>query len=81
MVILETDRLTLRNVKAEDAVEMYEYRNHSLCSKYQRGQTKDLSGIQTLIHSHSSDMLSTDRPCLLAVAQKETNESQVRICV
>lgn len=74
MVILETDRLILRNVKAEDAVEMHEYRNHSLCSKFQRGQTKDLSGIQTLIHNHSSDMLSTDRPCLLAVAQKETNE-------
>lgn len=74
MVFLETDRLILRNVAPDDAVEMHEYRNHPLCSKYQRGQTKDLVGIQTLIHDHISDILSADRPCLLAAAQKETDK-------
>ena len=74
MIILETDRLFLRNVIAEDAVEMYDYRNHPLCSKYQRGQTRDMKEIQALIQSHQYDRISDDKPCMLAVTLKETNE-------
>ena len=74
MIILETDRLLLRNVKAEDADEMFDYRNNPLCSKYQRGQTKYLPGIQALTEDHGSDVLSDERPCLLALESKKTGD-------
>ena len=74
MIILETERLFLRNVKADDAIEMYDYRNHPLCSRYQRGQKKDLDGIQVLIQRRQADILSADAPCMLAVELKKTGE-------
>ena len=81
MIILETGRLRLRNVKAEDAAEMYDYRNNPICSKYQRGQTKDMDGIKALIEDHGSDVLSAERPCLLAVESKDTGETVGEIVV
>ena len=81
MIILETDRLYLRNVKAEDAAEMYDYRNNPLCAKYQRGQTKDPDGIRALIEEHRSDALSAERPCLLAVESKDSGETVGEIVV
>ena len=74
MIFLETERLILRNLKSEDAVIMYDYRNHPQCSKYQRGQTKDLQGIVELVNKRQFDILTTEYPFMVAVALKDTNE-------
>ena len=46
MIFLKTERLVLRNVAQSDAHIMYDYRNNETCARYQRGQTKDLQGIE-----------------------------------
>ena len=74
MIFLETERLVLRNLKSEDAVIMYDYRNHPQCSKYQRGQTKDFQGIVELVNKRQFDILTTEYPFMVAVALKDTNE-------
>ena len=74
MVFLQTSRLILRTVMPEDAEIMYDYRNNERCAKYQRGQTKDLSGIKELISSHSNDTLTDTTNFFVAVALKENNE-------
>ena len=74
MIFLETDRLILRNLSSCDAEIMYDYRNHERCAKYQRGQTKDLEGIKSLIQSHLQDQITTESTFIVAVALKNTNE-------
>ena len=74
MVLLETDRLILRNVQPQDAETMFDYRNNDLCARYQRGQRKDLDGIRTLLQNHAQDTLSEQKNCMIAVALKDTNE-------
>ena len=74
MIFLETERLVLRNLKSEDAVIMYDYRNHPQCSKYQRGQTKDFQGIVELVNKRQFDILTTEYSFMVAVALKDTNE-------
>ena len=73
MIFLETERLVLRNLKCEDAVIMYDYRNHPQCSKYQRGQTKDFQGIVELVNKRQFDILTTEYPFMVAVALKDTD--------
>lgn len=73
MTFLETDRLWLRNVAADDVKTIFDYRNNPLCAQYQRGQTKDLDGIAAMVQSHKDDRLSIDAPCFIAVAQKDTD--------
>lgn len=74
MIFGETARLRLRNVTPADAPVMFDYRNHPLCSRYQREQTKTRSGIDTLVQKSSADTLCADNTCFLAVALKETDE-------
>ena len=74
MVFMETPRLVLRNVRAQDADIMFDYRNNETCAKYQRGQTKDYAGIQKLTRERENDALSGTENCLIAVALKETDE-------
>lgn len=74
MVFIETERLALRNVSASDAEIMYDYRNNDICARYQRGQTKDLPGIQQLVEKRKNDIISVDSPFMVAVALKESNE-------
>ncbi len=74
MTFLETERLILRNVKAEDAAIMHDYRNNEVCAKYQRGQAKDLDGIVDLIEKRKSDILGVDASFMVAVALKDTDE-------
>ena len=45
MVFIESERLVLRDVEPKDAEIMYDYRNNEICARYQRGQTKDYTGI------------------------------------
>ncbi|MBQ7331556.1 MAG: GNAT family N-acetyltransferase [Oscillospiraceae bacterium] len=73
MIFLETERLRLRNVVPGDAGEMFDYRNNEICSRYQRGQTKDLPGIEQMICRRGEDTLSLQQPCLIGVALKATD--------
>ena len=74
VIFLQTDRLVLRNVKAEDAAVMYDYRNDQRCARYQRGQIKDLPGIEKLVADHEADALGVAANCLVAVADKESDD-------
>lgn len=74
MVILTTERLLIRNVEMKDVPVIYDYRNHPVCARYQRGQTKDPDGIAALVQGRRADTLNGETPCLLAVARKETDE-------
>lgn len=71
--MIETERLIVRNVDAKDADIMYEYRNSEICSKYQRGQTKELDDICKLIEGHKNDVISVDAPFMLSVALKNSD--------
>ncbi|MCQ2419482.1 MAG: GNAT family N-acetyltransferase, partial [Clostridia bacterium] len=74
MIFIETMRLFLRNTTSRDVDVMFDYRNNELCSRYQRGQTKDYEGIVQLVERHKEDVLSVEIPTIVAVANKETNE-------
>ena len=60
MILVETARLLLRNVAAKDAETIYDYRNNEICAMYQRGQIKDLDGIEDLVDHHKDDEISVD---------------------
>ncbi len=81
MTFMETERLILRNVKAEDAVIIYDYRNNEICAQYQRGQTKDLDGIVQLLQRQKDDVLGVDASFMVAVALKDTDEMVGEIVV
>ena len=74
MVFIETNRLCLRNVSLKDVDSIYDYRNNYICALYQRGQTKDYSGIISLVKRHTNDVISVDKPFMIAVALKDTDE-------
>ena len=74
MIFLQTQRLVLRNVCEKDAAIMFDYRNNEICSRYQRGQTKDLPGIQKLVAQRSQDVISDTDNFVVAVALKESDE-------
>ena len=74
MIFLKTERLVLRNVAQSDAHIMYDYRNNETCARYQRGQTKDLQGIEALIAQRQHDVITVDSYYFVAVALKETDE-------
>lgn len=60
MILIETARLFLRNVAAKDAETIYDYRNNEICAMYQRGQIKDLVGIEDLVDHLKDDEISVD---------------------
>lgn len=74
LIFIKTERLYLRNTIPCDAAVMFDYRNNELCSRYQRGQTKDYEGIAKLVERRKNDVLSVEAPFMVAVAIKETNE-------
>ena len=81
MIFLKTSRLILRNVRREDATVMFDYRNNPVCARYQRGQTKDLPGIQALVKEREQDVLSAEGNSLIAVELKATGEMVGEIVV
>ena len=81
MIFLKTERLILRNVCPEDAAVMFDYRNNETCARYQRGQTKDLPGIEELVANRAGDTLTDEANTLVAVALKETGEMVGEIVV
>lgn len=81
MTFIETDRLFLRNVAAKDTDIMHDYRNNEICSRYQRGQTKDYDGIVALVERRKDDVMSVDAPFMVAVALKNIDEMVGEIVV
>lgn len=81
MIFIETERLVLRQLNSADAEVMYDYRNNELCSRYQRGQTKDLQGIQLLIQRRCNDVITDASNWFAAVALKESDEMVGEIVV
>ena len=81
MIFMETDRLVLRNVKPEDALVMFDYRNNERCARYQRGQTKNLPGIQDLIEKRKDDSLGIEGNFMISVALKGSDEMVGEIVV
>ena len=81
MIFLKTQRLQLRNVAPKDADIMFDYRNHEICARYQRGQTKDYAGICQLVEKRKTDTLGVDTSCLLAVTLQDTDEMVGEIVV
>ena len=73
MIFLETKRLVIRNLINSDAAIMHDYRNHEQCAKYQRGQTKDLPGIQRLVSEHQNDAINVHSSFIVAVALHDSN--------
>ncbi len=74
MEFLKTPRLTLRNVNAKDAEEIFDYRNNEICARYQRDQIRDLDGIRELMVRRQNDTLSVDANTMLAVTLKDTDQ-------
>lgn len=74
MIHLETNRLALRNVQPKDAPIMHDYRNHPICAKYQRGQTKDLPGIIQLTEKRQNDCITDQGNFFVAVALKGSDQ-------
>ncbi len=74
MVTIKTERLILRNLAEEDADVIFEYRNHEICAKYQRGQVKEYGAICELIEQHKNDAITVDEAFMIAVVLKQTNE-------
>ena len=74
MIFTETERLWLRNVKAKDAEIIYDYRNHPLCARYQRGQVKTLSEIISLTEKRKNDTLAHDTSAFISVALKPSTK-------
>ena len=72
MILVETKRLLLRNLTEADADIMYDYRNHEICARSQRGQIKDYDGISALVQRRKNDVMSNDSPFMIAVALKNT---------
>lgn len=74
MVVIETERLILRNVAARDADSMFDYRSNEICARYQRGQIKEFDGICKLIELRQNDVISVEAPFMLSVALKQSDE-------
>lgn len=74
MIHLETQRLLLRNTCEEDVAVMFDYRNDERCARYQRGQTKDLPGIQKLVKNRMHDTITDTENFMVAVQRKDTGE-------
>ena len=74
MICLETERLILRNTCETDAEVMFDYRNDDRCARYQRGQTKDLPGIQKLVQDRKYDTITDAENFMVAVQRKDTGK-------
>lgn len=81
MIFLETKRLILRNAAPKDVDIMFDYRNHELCARYQRGQVRDYEGIAALVERGKEDTMSVDAPFMVAAALKRTDEMVGEISV
>ncbi|MFC4805424.1 GNAT family N-acetyltransferase [Filifactor villosus] len=81
MIFLETKRLRLRNIEEKDLDIIYDYRNHELCSRYQRGQTKNREGLKKLISERKYGKISLEEGFILTIALKETDEMAGEVVV
>lgn len=69
--ILTTERLILRNLRAEDLNELFDYRNDPHSNQYQRGQFRDRDALEKLIARRANDALDGIHSGQFAVALRE----------
>ena len=69
--ILTTERLILRNLRAEDLDELFDYRNDPRSNQYQRGQFRDRDALEKLIARRANDALDGIHSGQFAVALRE----------
>lgn len=69
--ILITERLILRNLRAEDLDELFDYRNDPRSNQYQRGQFRDRDALEKLIARRANDALDGIHSGQFAVALRE----------
>lgn len=81
MEFYRTERLVIRNVEEKDIPIIHDYRNNEICSRYQRGQVKTLSGISDLVEKRKNDVLSVHSDFILAAALKDSDEMVGEIVV
>lgn len=74
MILIETQRLHLRNVRPGDVQTICDYRNDEICARYQRSQVRDYKGIADMVEECMQDDISVDRAFMVAVALKSTDE-------
>lgn len=74
MEFFRTERLVLRNVKEKDVPAIYDYRSNEICTRYQRGQVKELDEIRKLAAKRKNDVISENADCMLAAALKDSDE-------
>lgn len=71
-MILETERLVLRNFKDSDLDCLYDYRNNILCSKYQRWEENSKEYLADFIKNEKGKILNGET-IQLAIALKSTD--------
>ena len=69
--ILTTERLILRNLRAKDLDELFDYRNDPRSNQYQRGQFRDRDALEKLIARRANDALDGIHSGQFAVALRE----------
>ena len=69
--ILTTERLILRNLRAKDLDELFDYRNDPRSNQYQRGQLRDRDALEKLIARRANDALDGIHSGQFAVALRE----------
>lgn len=81
MILIETRRLLLRNVRPGDVRTIYDYRNDEKCARYQRSQVRDYEGIADMVEQCKQADISVDHAFMMAVALKPTDEMVGEIVV
>jgi [ribosomal protein S5]-alanine N-acetyltransferase len=72
-IILESDRLVIRNLKSDDITSLYEYRNDYNCAKYQAWADTSKKYLKEFIENQKNKTIEDNR-LQLAIAIKTTNE-------
>jgi len=72
-MILETERLLLRNFIYDDLDSLYNYRNHPNCAKYQSWNDTSREYLQNFIEEQKNKTLNGET-VQLAISLKNTNE-------
>ena len=73
LIILQTERLLLRNFKDDDLNSLFNYRNDPNCAKYQSWSNASREHLQSFIEEEKNKTIK-DETVQLAIALKSTNE-------
>jgi len=75
MILMETERLLLRNLELSDINEIYDYRNNEVCNQYQRWDDFTKEDILSFITNFKEDVfLSVKDEQHFAICEKQSLE-------